>query len=203
MTNPVSHKKFHQNKPKLLIIEEACRKVDADLRRMYPFILRMAAERKRIAEMIKPIEIQHMVVPHQSRYAEIHPNDRKIILGQLTKKQTNTPKAGVEIRYDLTDKKLIRNLAGKELVSQFSGNTTKRLKLFEFLLRQGKYVSMPKLLEITNCPSGEAVRKLVQGINNKVKKDLNISVRIIKGRKGFGYKISSDTKIYMDESDDG
>lgn len=92
--------------------------------------------------------------------------------------------------YDSKEKILTRTIGERLLTTRFKGGEAKRLNLFERLKQAKSYIKTETLRDELNCPSTEAVRKIVQGINNKVFSDLNVKDKIIEGRPGFGYRIN-------------
>ena len=146
----------------------------------------------RPAEFILPI-------PPRDRTVRIAPDQFNELVGRLsTQTKVVEMETSQDLVYDFKEKTLTRTVPGMTLVSRFNSKSgeAKRMQLLERLIRHKKYLATKDLREELECPSGEAVRKLVQGINNKVKKDLSIKFNIIEGRSGFGYRINSALSIH-------
>lgn len=101
-----------------------------------------------------------------------------------------------DLVYDFNEKILTRTVPGKVLSSRFKGGEAKRVNLFEKLVKAKKFVETRSLQEELGCPTTEAVRKLAQGINNKIRNDLNIEEKVIEGRLGFGYRINPQIAVH-------
>ena len=101
-----------------------------------------------------------------------------------------------DLLYNYKEKILSRVVPGVTLTSKFQGGDAKRMQLLERLIRNGGYVQTDTLRDELDCPSNEAVRKIVQGINTKVKNDLSISEKIIAGRPTFGYHINPQISVH-------
>ncbi len=157
----------------------------------------------RMQETLKPVlhrPTEFMApIPPRDRTVRIAPDQFDELVDRLsTRTKAAEMETSQDLVYDFKEKTLARTVPGMMLVSRFSskGGEAKRMQLLERLIRHKKYLPTKDLREELDCPSGEAVRKLVQGINNKAKKDLSIKFNIVEGRSGFGYRINSALSIH-------
>lgn len=129
---------------------------------------------------------------------QLDPADRKLLEEIRDQKKSTHEKNTSDLVYDKKEKILSRTVPGIILQSHFMTGEAKRVHFFERLLRAKKYVGTEDLRVEFDCPTKEAVRKMVQGINNKLKEDLELKKpSVIQGKPGSGYRINPEVSIHM------
>lgn len=129
---------------------------------------------------------------------QLDPADRKLLEEIRDQKKPTPEKNTSDLVYDKKEKILSRTVPGTILQSHFMTGEAKRVHFFERLLRAKKYVGTEDLRVEFDCPTKEAVRKMVQGINNKLKDDLALKkLSVIQGKPGSGYRINPEATIHI------
>lgn len=153
------------------------------------------------AELFKPNLFpaeRFTILPHTSRKVFSEEDVEEIVQNALEKSIETGVTKPLDLIWNTKEKILSRAVPGITLNSSFRGGEAKRMNLLEKLIKvRGKYVESANLREFLECPTTEAVRKIVQGINKKVVKDLDVTERLIEGRGTFGYRISPLFSIHQ------
>lgn len=161
--------------------------------------LKMVAEQaSRFQETMRELTRPSESIPairFTPRTVRLDPDQFRDLVSRPDRASVNE-KVSADLLYNFKEKILSRQVAGATLISRFNGDGAKRAQLLERLLRHKGYVDSADLREELECPSGDAVRKLVQGINKKIMRDLNISENIIEGRASFGYRINPTIPVH-------
>ncbi len=113
---------------------------------------------------------------------------------ELTKRETKNDAPNVlymDLMYDRKTKELYRIVYGERLPSPFTDKEgNKRLLLLETLLKHGRSpVATRKLAEYLQCTQKQ-IQNIVQAINAKLEKDLQLPHPLITANKGSGYFIN-------------
>jgi hypothetical protein len=170
---------------------------------------RFSEQREKVLDTIRPT-IERMaeisrsfVLPQVDSYIieKYEPTDVLILneLRELNRKQTQNKvsETDILITYDTTDNSLNRTISGKTFSYDLSEDG-KRKKLLDILSNQKIYVKTENLVNLLNCPTSQAVAKIVQTFNEQVANGLRIKkTKMIEGKKGSGYRITP--KIHIEK----
>lgn len=170
---------------------------------------RFSEQREKVLDTIRPT-IERMaeisrsfVLPQVDSYIieKYEPTDVLILneLRELNRKQTQNKvsETDILITYDTTDNSLNRTISGKTFSYDLSEDG-KRKKLLDILSNQKIYVKTENLVNLLNCPTSQAVAKIVQTFNEQVANVLRIKkTKMIEGKKGSGYRITP--KIHIEK----
>jgi hypothetical protein len=99
-----------------------------------------------------------------------------------------------DIAYDAREKTLSRTVNGAYRVYAFEDKT--RGRLFAWLLTARKYVATEELRMEFGRNNTDAIRKIVQGVNDEAKTKLGLKERIIIGKRGSGYRINPSLFVH-------
>lgn len=94
------------------------------------------------------------------------------------------------ITYNTQDGSLDRIFGGK-IFSYDLTEDGKRKRLIDLLVRDPSFVKTEKLKTYLNCPTTQAVAKIVQTLNDYAINTLRLkNTKLIQGKKGSGYRIN-------------
>lgn len=162
-----------------------------------------------VFESIRPVmermtELTRIGIPEKHDYvmANYVPTDVLILreLRQLNAKKEKTTQAqntDVVIVYDTNDISLNRIIDGKVYSYDISENG-KRKKLLDLLLNKKGYIQTEDLRTFLDCPTSQAVAKIVQTLNDYACNTLKLKkIKLIDSKKGSGYRINP--KIHIEK----
>lgn len=119
-------------------------------------------------------------------------------LNKNTKKSARLHQDDTVIIYSTKDGSLDRNIGGKCFSYDLTENG-KRKKLLDILLDTGTYIKTEKLRDFLDCPTNQAVAKIVQTFNDYASNSLRLKkIKVIDGKKGSGYRINPNIHIEKD-----
>jgi hypothetical protein len=145
------------------------------------------------SELLKPtlFHVENLeILPSFPRTIISEDGVEEIIQNALERSVETGVSKPLDLIWNMKEKILSRVVPGIILNSPFEGGETKRMNLLEKLMKTRGYVESRELKDFLDCPTTEAVRKLKQGINKRVREDLNITEDVVEGRKSFGYRIN-------------
>ncbi len=158
-----------------------------------PVIERMAQVQEQF-QMLKPKN-------HVMKYYRPIEHDILYELRELnknTKKPIHPHQEDTVIIYSTKDGSLDRNIGGKCFSYDLTENG-KRKKLLDILLDMGTYIKTEKLRDFLDCPTNQAVAKIVQTFNDYASNSLRLKkIKVIDGKKGSGYRINPNIHIVKD-----
>jgi ribonuclease D len=170
---------------------------------------RFSEQREKVLDTIRPT-IERMaeisrsfIIPETNNYImeKYEPTDVLILreLRELNKKQNQSKISSdtdILLTYDTADRSLNRNIGGK-IFSYNLSEDGKRRNLLDIVYRKKVYVQTDELRNLLNCPTNQAVAKIVQTFNEKVVSSLRVKkTKMIQGKKGSGYRLNP--KIVME-----
>jgi ribonuclease D len=170
---------------------------------------RFSEQREKVLDTIRPT-IERMaeisrsfIIPETNNYImeKYEPTDVLILreLRELNKKQNQSKISSdtdILLTYDTADRSLNRNIGGK-IFSYNLSEDGKRRNLLDIVYRKKVYVQTDELRNLLNCPTNQAVAKIVQTFNEKVASSLRVKkTKMIQGKKGSGYRLNP--KIVME-----
>jgi len=170
-------------------------------------------QREKILNIIKPtlerMETirQSFIVPEGNEFIlKNYRSTESLILDELrelNKKQSSLKTisdSDILIIYDTSDSSLNRNINGKYFSYDLSEDG-KRKKLLDILNDKKKYVKTDELRNLLDCPTNQAVAKIVQTFNDYATNALRLkNIKMIQGKKGSGYRINPKIVLEIENS---
>ena len=105
--------------------------------------------------------------------------------------------AQIDLFYNPTTQQFTRPVHTIERSMRFDGGEdNKRRDLFEKLRKTRGYVETSELKRILNCRTNDAVYKIVQGLNNQAADKLGLTMKLVEGLQGRGYRVNSQIAIH-------
>lgn len=105
--------------------------------------------------------------------------------------------AQIDIQYDGQRRSVSRMVSTAQRTATFTGTEdNKRRELFERLIRAKRPIDGPELKEYLGCRSMDATYKVVQGLNNKLRDELGLTVNFADGSDRGGYHVHSTVAVH-------
>lgn len=170
---------------------------------------KFSEHQKAVLDSIRPTiermtELTRIAIPEKHNYVMTNyvPTDVLILreLRQLNaKKEKTIPSQGSDIVviYDTSDISLNRIIDGK-VYSYDITESAKRKKLIDLLIDKKGYMQTEDLRTLLDCPTSQAVAKIVQTLNDYACNMLKLKkIKLIDSKKGSGYRINP--KIHIEK----
>jgi hypothetical protein len=168
---------------------------------------KFSEHQKAVIDSIRPTiermtELTRIGIPERNNYVlqNYVPTDVLILreLRQLNAKKEKTiqsQNSDVVIVYETSDVTLNRIIDGKVYSYDISENG-KRKKLLDLLLNKKGYIQTEDLRSLLDCPTNQAVAKIVQTFNDYACNTLKLKkLKLIDSKKGSGYRINPKIHI--------
>lgn len=114
-------------------------------------------------------------------------------LKELKNKKSNTSQS-VVLEFNIVENQISRRYESKILTYNLQ-DRSKRTQLLKILYKNTKYIKTDSLRELLTCPNDAAVSNMIRSLNSKIKASLHLKSKLIVGKRGSGYRISSDILI--------